>query len=960
MNTDRLYRNNGNNTFTNVSREAGILYEGYGLGLAISDINLDGWPDIYVSNDYIANDLLYINNGDGTFSNKIDEYIKHQSQFSMGNDVADINNDSYPDIVTLDMLPDKNLRRKTVITPPGYTSYINNAKYGYAPQYVRNMLQLNNGDGTFSEIGQLSGIHQTEWSWSPLLADFDNDGYRDCLITNGFPRDITDKDFGNFRGGPGGNIASVRYLLDSIPVVKIPNFAFRNNGDFTFTDVTGAWGLQEPSFSNGAAFADFDNDGDLDYLVNNINDGIFLFRNTVNDKKTKTSHYLRVKLKGPKLNSSGQGSKVYVHLPGGKLQYHDHSTYRGYISTVEGVIHFGLGNESKIDSLRVIWPDSTVSLISDVKPDQVLTVDHAGASKMKRTTLKKRTPFFQKEKNAITFVHSEDDLIDFNLQRTLPHKFSQQGPSISVGDINGDGREDIFVGGASDRNGSLLVQNANGRFDERLLDKAALKGAEDQGTLLFDADGDGDLDLYVVSGGFGYAPGHAMYQDRLYRNDGKGGFTLASGVLPEEAHNGSCVRAADFDKDGDLDLFVGGMVVPAQYPFPAESFILRNDRGKFTNVTSEVGAEIKNIGIVNDALWSDYNNDGNVDLILAGEFMPVTIFTNTNGKFTRLPESGLDSYTGWWSSLSAGDFDNDGDTDYIGGNLGLNNFYKASKERPLRVYAKDLDDNNSVEAVLTCYFKSETGEMKEYPVHFWDELNSQSPKFRRKFEYYKQYGRASVDKLLTPAELKDALVLECNYTSSSYIENLGNGKFRVTALPMLAQIAPLRGILTDDVNGDGNLDVLMIGNEYGNEVFSGRYDAFTGLVMLGDGKGAFEVVPSGTSGFRVGGDAKGLVRLSGPGKMLYAATQNRDSILTFSPATDVSPVFFTPEPTDTHAVVTRSGGKKLKVEFYYGGGYFSQSSRKVSFGKDVKEVSVHSTTKPPRLLNVNLLSHNPR
>lgn len=956
-NTDRLYRNNGDNTFTNVSREAGIVYEGYGLGLAISDINLDGWPDIYVSNDYIANDLLYINNGNGSFSNKIDEYIKHQSQFSMGNDVADINNDSYPDIVTLDMLPEKNLRRKTVITPPGYTSYINNAKYGYAPQYVRNMLQVNNGDGTFSEMGQLAGIHQTEWSWSPLLADFDNDGFRDCLITNGFPRDITDKDFGNFRGGPGGNIASVNFLLDSIPVVKIPNYAFKNNGNFTFTDVTDAWGMNKPSFSNGAAFADLDNDGDLDYIVNNINDEIFLFKNTVADRKNPEAHYLRITLKGPKMNPAGLGSKILIYLPGERVQFHDHSTYRGYISTVENIVHFGLGKETKVDSLRVIWPDSTVSLMANVQADQVLTIDHASALDIIPAAPDKPGPLFKRENSIIHFVHAEDDVIDFNLQRTLPHKFSQQGPSMAVGDINGDNREDLYIGGASNRNGSLLLQNARGGFDKRELEKGSLIGAEDQGALFFDADGDADQDLYVVSGGFGYGPGDPMYQDRLYRNDGKGKFTHASDALPQEAHNGSCVRAADFDRDGDLDLFVGGMVVPAQYPFSAESMIMRNDGGRFTNVTSQVGPEIRSIGIVNDALWSDYNDDGYPDLILAGEFMPVTIFANTNGKLSKLQDSGLDQYSGWWSSLAGGDFDNDGDTDFVGGNLGLNNYYKASKEKPLRVYAKDLDDNNSVEAVLTCYFKSETGEMKEYPVHFWDELNSQSPKFRRKFEYYKQYGRASIEKLLTPAELKDGLVLECNYTSSSYIENLGGGKFRVHALPMLAQIAPLRGIVAEDVNDDGNLDLILTGNEYGNEVFTGRYDAFTGLVMQGDGAGKFEIVSSARSGFRVRGDAKALVKIQGKNATLFAATQNRDSLLTFS-STSATTLAFRPEPTDTHAVVTRSDGKKIKVEFYYGSGYFSQSSRRVSFGNDVREVLIHSTVKQPRLLNMSLVSGN--
>ena len=711
--TGRLYRNDWDPVlkhpvFHDVTKQAGLTIEGYGHGATIADFNKDGWKDIFVSNDFISNDLLYINNHDGTFTDKAASYFKHTSANGMGQDVIDINNDGLSDVVELDMNPEDNYRKKMMMGSNSYQTYINSDLYGYQYQYVRNTLQLNQGprvnsndsigDPIFSDIGFFSGISQTDWSWCPLVTDFDNDGFRDIIITNGFPRDVTDHDFISFRQRS-SQIASKEFTLAQIPQVKLHKYAFHNNGDLTFTDVSTAWGLNTLTFSNGAAYADLDNDGDMDVIVNNINDEATVYENTSMNNPKNHPHYLAVKLNGDSLNVNGLGCLIELHY-GGKQQTYEQTPYRGYLSTMQIEPHFGLGNVSIIDSLIIKWPDGKQQLLQHVAANQTITINKRDAHEFYSLAL----PAF--DKNAlfkevtdsvnIHYVHKAKDFIDFNIQRLLPHKFSEYGPSLAVGDIDGNGLDDIVSGGSFNYSAQLFLQQPNGKFIQKSLLKGKdtlNKNREDEGLLLFDADGDGDLDLYIASGGFEGKHDTPSYQDKLYINDGKGNFTEDSSALPQNFTSKFCVRAIDYDKDGDLDLFVSGRVDPGNYPKPVSSFIFRNDSKnghiKFTDVTESVAPALKNIGLVCDALFTDFDNDGWQDLILAGEWMPVTFLKNDKGVFKNVTSaSGISNNIGWWNTIVSGDFDNDGDMDYIVGNLGQNSFYKASDQYPVSIIAK--------------------------------------------------------------------------------------------------------------------------------------------------------------------------------------------------------------------------------------------------------------------------------
>lgn len=952
LNTDRLYRNNGNGTFANVSAEAGILIEGWGHAACISDFNRDGWPDIYVANDFVSNDLLYINNGNGTFTNRLGDYFKHTGWNAMGTDVVDINNDGYADVISLEMLPESNLRKKRMLGGNEYYNYFNSAQYGYQHQYVRNVLQLNSGmtpldHPVFSDVAFLAGVYQTDWSWCPLVADFDNDGLRDLVITNGLPRDVTDLDYVAYQNGQGGGAANLSLAkANTLPVVHIPNYAFRNKDGLQFDNKTQEWGLTQSSFSNGGVYADLDNDGDLDLVVNNINSEAFLYENTGNSAGRKgLGNSLAVTLIGSGQNKAGIGATITL-VYGGKQQYYEHQPCRGYLSTVDGRAHFGLGSVSTIDTVKVQWPDGRTGLLTHVPANQPLVVEYKDAKLADLLNKRPQTLFLSAAKEyGIQYKPVEADFIDYTIQPTLPHKLSQYGPGIAVGDIDKNGLEDFYIGGSSGNPGKFFLQNRDGTFtiDSTRIHRAANELEEEMGVLFFDADNDGDLDLYAVTGSYEIPPNHVVAQDRLFLNNGSGQFTLAPAALPKETTNGSCVRAADFDKDGDLDLFVGGRVVSGGYPTAPRSFLLKNVGGKFVDVTAQLCPKLQSLGMITDALWSDFDNDGKIDLVLTGEWMPVTFLKNNGTSFTVSTDTGINDRIGWWNSLAAGDFDNDGDIDYIAGNLGLNSSYTASDKEPMTLLAGDLDRNGSLDAMVFCYNKAEDGTRKPFPMHAKDDLAGQLVSIRKRFPTYESYGLATMNVLWPAKDQVGAIRKVANYMQSGLIENKGAGKFELRPLPVEAQTAPVFGMATEDVDKDGNLDLLLVGNDYGMEPYSGRHDALNGLYLKGNGKGSFVSVKEEESGFFVGGDAKGLARVhTTKEEDIWIATQNSDSLVVYKTNDKKSGnrKWITLKPDDFCADLLLKNGTKRHVEFYYGSTFLSQSSRTMAIDENVSQLTI--------------------
>ena len=964
--TGRLYRNDWNNDikhgfYTNVSKEAGITIEGYGHGVNITDINKDGWKDIFVTNDFNSNDILYINNKNGTFTNKSADYFKHTSANGMGQDIIDINNDGLSDVVEVDMNPEDNYRKKMMLGANSYQTYQNIEYFGYQYQYVRNTLQLNQGprvmendsigDPVFSDVGFLSGISETDWSWTPLVADFDNDGFRDIIVSNGYPKDLTDHDFIAFRQRSSA-IASKQFTLSQIPEVKLHNYAFRNNGDVTFSNVTTDWGLLTPSFSNGASYADLDNDGDIDMVINNINDEAFVYENTSTHDEEGANAFLSVKLIGDTLNRNGLGAWVQLYYQG-KQQAYEQTPYRGYLSSVQLDPHFGLGSVSTIDSLTVTWTNGKKQVLKQVPVNKTITVNIKNAGETGNFT----NPVFATntlftditgELN-IPYKDSARDFIDFNIQKLLPHKFSEYGPALAVGDVDGNGLEDMVVGGSSSISPTLLLQQTSGSFQSKQILPAANKENKkwkDEGIVLFDADGDGDLDLFTASGGYENAPNTNAYQDKLYKNDGKGNFKIDSTALPENFVSKSCVRAADYDNDGDLDLFIAGRVEPWNYPKPVSSFLYRNDskngKAKFTDVTSAIARTLKNVGLVCDAVWTDFNNDGWQDLVITGEWMPIMFFRNNKGTFEDVSAaSHINNKKGWWTSIIPGDFDNDGDIDFVAGNLGLNSYYRASDKYPVSIYAKDFDNNGSYDAIPSIFLPSsqEDTTRREFPVHVRDDMTKQLVSFRSKFQNYKSYAVSTFDKMFTPEEMKDVLKLQANEFSNSYIRNDGNGVFTMISMPVATQYSCMNGMVTEDFDADGNLDLLITGNDFGTEVNVGRYDACNGLYLKGDGKGGFKPLTILQSGWFVPGNAKALVKLrANNGKCLLIASQNKGNLKAFKLKKDLK--YISINPTETSAIITYKNGAKQKREIYYGASFLSQSGRFLNVDANISKVEI--------------------
>jgi hypothetical protein len=884
---DKLLRND-NGKFTDVSEEAGIYGSviGFGLGVTVGDLNKDGWQDIYVSNDFFERDYLYINLHNGKFEETLTTQMKSISGASMGADVADINNDTYPDIFVTEMLPWENKRLKTVTTFESWDRYSFSVQNDYYHQYTRNMLQLNNGDNTFSEIGRLAGVEATDWSWGALIFDMDNDGWRDIFVSNGIYQDLTNQDYLQYisneevvRSIVAGGKVDYKKLVELIPSNAVPNQAFHNEGGLRFKEKAEEWGLKEADFSNGAAYGDLDNDGDMDIVINNVNTQASIYRNRTD---LAASRYLKFVLKGTRMNTQAFGTRITITDESEKF-YSEQMPIRGFESSVDPRPNIGLGARDTVDNVWIQWPDGTEYEMKNVATNQVISLEMG-----KHVIQVVQEPYeeellFSKILNVIDYKHKETPFVDFDRDRLIFQMLSNEGPRMSKGDVNGDGLEDVYIGGAKGSAGALFVQSkgANVKFtktNQKLFDTDSL--SEDMDSEFFDVDSDGDLDLYVCSGGNELPGTSAGLADRLYINDGKGSFKKKEDMLmASKLVSTSAVNAADYDGDGDMDLFVGERLIPFSYGLPCRGYLLKSDgKGALTDVTETDAPSLVGIGMITDAVWNDVDGDKDPDLVIVGEYMPVTILINDNGKFTnKTKEFGLEKSAGWWNRIHVADINADGFDDFVLGNLGLNSRLHASEQKPVCMYVNDFDQNGTIEHIVCTY----NGE-KSYPLALRHDLIAQIPSLKKKYLKYESYQDQTIEQIFTPEQLKNAVKLEAFVFENSTLMNLGGKSFALQPLPIAAQLSPVYGIETGDFDGDGLIDILVGGNQYRVKPELGRYDGSYGLYLKGDGEGLFE---ARRYGFKVDGEVRDIMTVkSASGQRIIVIGLSNASVVTLSVA----------------------------------------------------------------------------